>query len=178
MVDLSYFYSYKIKCSLYKYRSLCMICSCNRAVKIWSITRSLYTRSRHCATCCRIANIAKVTRRTIVSRISGWPYSILPFRSTHFVNYELLRVAFFCNLQRRSNMHRWRKCIIRRLRHVYIVIWVNWKLRSKNASSCPNCTISNHLINVHIRLSAWTRFPYSKLAVIIKFFRRLLRQLS
>src|ERR1700733_6543251 len=69
---------------------------------------------------------------------------------------------------RRRNMHRRRKRVVRRLRHVHVVIRMNGFLRSHLAARNLNSAIRDHFIDIHIGLRAAARLPDAQRELVLQ----------
>jgi len=58
------------------------------------------------------------------------------------------------NVFRASNVHGRRKCVIRRLAHVDMVVGVDRRLRAHHAAQHLDRAVGYHLVGVHVGLSA------------------------
>ncbi len=66
-------------------------------------------------------------------------------------------------------MHSRRKRVVRRLRHIHIVIRMNRLLAAQNAGGDLNRAVRDHLIRVHIGLRAAAGLPDVQWEVLIQF---------
>ena len=75
----------------------------------------------------------------------------------------------FSHARRCRNVHRRGKRIVRRLRHVHIIIWMNRLLAAQHAPRNLNRAIGNHFVRVHVGLRAAAGLPDAQWELIIQF---------
>ena len=64
------------------------------------------------------------------------------------------------HVDRGCDIHRRRKGVIRRLRHVDVIIWMNWRLAAERRSGKLAATVRDDLVNIHIELGTAARHPH------------------
>ena len=67
-----------------------------------------------------------------------------------------------------GDMHRGGKCIVRRLRHIHVVIRMNRLLAAQHAAGQLDRAIRNHFIRVHVGLRATARLPHPQRKMLIE----------
>src|ERR1035441_10499031 len=70
-----------------------------------------------------------------------------------------------------SDVHRRWKCIIRRLRHVDMLVRMDRSLASQFSTKQLNCAVSDHFVDVHVRLCSRSGLPYKQRELAIQVTR-------
>ena len=64
------------------------------------------------------------------------------------------------HIDRRRDVHRGGKRVVGRLRHVDMVVWVNWRLARERRAGELAAAVGDHLVHVHVELGAAARHPH------------------
>ena len=67
---------------------------------------------------------------------------------------------------RRRDVHRGRKSVVRRLAEIHVIVWMDRRFCSKLATQKFDCPVGDHLIGVHVALSAGSGLPNDERKVI------------
>src|SRR5581483_1396680 len=67
-----------------------------------------------------------------------------------------------------SDMHGRRKCVVGGLRHVDVIVGVDWLFRAHLAPSNLDSAVRDHLIDVHVSLRAAARLPYAERELVVE----------
>src|ERR1700733_5961867 len=73
------------------------------------------------------------------------------------------------DLYRSCNIHRCGKRVVRRLRHVYIVIWMNWNFTSQRFFGELGGAVGYDFVHVHVELRAASCHPNMQGKLIVMF---------
>ena len=68
-----------------------------------------------------------------------------------------------------GNVHRGRKRIVRRLRHIHVIVGVNGLFASHHATRYFDGAIRDHFIGIHVRLGAAAGLPHVKRKMLVEF---------
>src|SRR5665213_1509561 len=77
----------------------------------------------------------------------------------------------FLNCERASNVHRRWKRVIRGLRHVDMIVRMDRSFASHVSTKQLNCTVSDHFVDVHVRLCSRSGLPYKQRELAIQVTR-------
>ena len=67
-----------------------------------------------------------------------------------------------------GDVHGGGKCIVRRLRHIHVVVWMNRFLAAQHAAGQLDRAIRNHFIRVHVGLRAAARLPHPQRKMFVE----------
>ena len=74
----------------------------------------------------------------------------------------------FLDLFDGRDMHGCRKGVVRALRHVHMVVRMNWGLGSEDAAEHLDATIGDDFVHIHVALCAASGLPYVQRKVLIE----------
>src|ERR1035437_3866927 len=77
----------------------------------------------------------------------------------------------FLNCKRTTDVHRRWKSVIRRLRHVDVVVRMDRSLASQFSTRPLNCAVSDHFVDVHVCLCSRSGLPYEETELAIQVTR-------
>ena len=89
-------------------------------------------------------------------------FKLLRLRGNRIVETLHRRNQVLLHRGGRGNVHGCREGVVRRLRHVHVIVGVNGLFAAHLAARKLDRAVRNHLIDIHVRLRARTRLPYAQ----------------